>query len=120
MRAPQNLGVISAASHTGQSLTLIDGEALFRAGQVARFIYLIEQGSLVIITAHNDQILRRYDQYELIGIPEVMAGTPWPATAIARGNTRIRVFSADCLNDCLTDIPPDSQAFLAELSALCA
>ena len=76
-----------------ETYRMIDGEILFRAGQPAGHIYLLERGQINILTAEG-RILHRYHQSDLFGIPEVLSGLPWPAMAQVKGPTGIRVFSA--------------------------
>jgi CRP-like cAMP-binding protein len=112
-------GLIASTAQKGHSLQMIDGEALFLAGQMATHIYLVEIGSLQVFAPRSAIPLRRYDQHELIGIPEVMAGKAWPVTALARGKTQIRIFPAECLTDRMAEIPENSVSFLRHLSQLC-
>lgn len=113
-------GLIASTGRKGQSLEMIDGEALFLAGQKAEHIYLVETGTLLVYAPRTTLPLRRYDQYELIGIPEVLAGKDWPVTSIARGKTCVRIFPANCLTDSMAEIPEGSAIFLKKLSQLCA
>ena len=84
---------------------MIDGEILFRAGQPARHIYLLERGQINILTAEG-RILHRYHQGDLFGIPEVLSGLPWPAMAQVKGPTGIRVFSAASVLRRIAHMPP--------------
>jgi CRP-like cAMP-binding protein len=113
-------GLIATTGRKGQSLAMIDGETLFLAGQEASHIYLVEIGTLNVFAPRGTSPLRRYDQHELIGIPEVLAGIAWPVTAIARGKTQVRIFPATCLTERMADIPDSSARFLRHLSQLTA
>ena len=84
---------------------MIDGEILFRAGEPARHIYLLERGQVRILTAES-RISHRYYRSDLFGIPEVLSGLPWPAMAQVEGPTDIRVFSAASVLRRIAHMPP--------------
>ena len=84
---------------------MIDGEILFRAGQPARHIYLVECGRIKILTAEG-RILHQYRHGDLFGIPEVLSGLPWPAMAQVEGPTDIRAFSAAGVLRRIAYMPP--------------
>ena len=77
-----------------ETYRMIDGEILFRAGQPARHIYLVERGKIRVLTAAEGIVLHRYHLGDLFGIPEVLSGLPWPAMAQIEGPTDVRVFDA--------------------------
>jgi len=114
------MNIIHQASLSGDCCRLIDGEILFKAGQKADHIFLVERGSLLIVDLLEDTPLRRYSQNELIGIPEVLADECWSVSAIARGITDIRVFPAERVRARIDEMDPRPRAFISELAKLCA
>ncbi len=114
------MSIIHQASQAGTVCRLIDGEILFRAGQSATHIYLVERGALVVMDLPADRLIRRYGRHELIGVPEVLAQDNWVYSAIARGITDIRVFPAERIRARIDEMDDRPRAFIAQLSALCA
>lgn len=114
------MNIIHQASLSGDCCRLIDGEILFKTGQKADHIFLVERGSLLIVDLLDDTPLRRYSQNELIGIPEVLADECWRVSAIARGITDIRVFPAERVRARIDEMDPRPRAFISQLAKLCA
>ena len=94
-----------------ETFRMIDGEILFRIGQPARHIYLLERGQINILKAQG-RILHCYHKGDLFGIPEVLSGLPWPAMAQVEGPTDIRVFSTASVLRRIAHMPPTHRDLL--------
>ena len=114
------MNIINWAGQSKRILRMVDGEALFIAGTPANQIYLLDRGELSIIESGTNQTIRTYLANELIGLPEVLSGENWPATAIVRGITDIRVFPAHILKQRVTEMPDDAKSLLQSISRMCA
>ena len=73
-------------------ITLLHGEALFRAGQQANYFYLVTSGSIAIVDRAGLEKIREFEPNELFGIPEVLVRGKWDLTSLAQGPTRVRPF----------------------------
>mgnify|MGYP005709093771 CR=1 FL=1 len=58
-------------------IILLHGEALFRAGQPAKYFYLVIRGSIAIVDQAGLGKIREFGPNELFGIPEVLARGKW-------------------------------------------
>ena len=99
-------------------ITLLHGEALFRAGQQAKYFYLVTSGSIAIVDQAGLGKIREFGPNELFGIPEVLARGKWDLTSLAQGPTRVRAFHADRLFSSLADMPGTHSDFLKNVAAL--
>jgi CRP-like cAMP-binding protein len=99
-------------------ITLMHGEALFRAGQKANYFYLVTRGSIAIVDQAGLGKIREFGPNELFGIPEVLARGKWDLTSLAQGPTRVRAFHADRLFSSLADMPGTHSDFLKNVAAL--
>ena len=63
-------------------ITLMHGEALFRAGQQANYFYLVTRGSIAIVDQAGLGKIREFGPNELFGIPEVLARGEWDLSLI--------------------------------------
>ena len=100
------------------SVRMIDGEVLFREGRPADFFYLIEEGRVLVLDQPGINVLRFYEKDQLFGIPEVLAGTDWPHTALVSGRTNIRKFPARVLFERVEKMPLSHQDFINSMAAL--
>tara|TARA_B100001057_G_C22604317_1_gene854043 strand:- start:22 stop:360 length:339 start_codon:yes stop_codon:yes gene_type:complete len=98
-----------------QTYRMIDGEILFRAGQPARHIYLVERGKIKILGATDGRVLHRYHPGDLFGIPEVLSGLPWPAMAQIEWPTDVRVFNAANVLQRIAHMPAAHRDFLQNI-----
>ena len=98
-----------------ETYRMIDGEILFRAGQPARHIYLVERGQIKILTAAEGVVLHRYRLGDLFGIPEVLSGLPWPAMAQIEGPTDVRAFDAATVLQRIARMPPAHRDLLQNI-----
>ena len=99
-------------------ITLLHGEALFRAGQRANYFYLVTRGGIAIVDQAGLGKIREFEQNELFGIPEVLARGKWNLTSLAQGPTRVRAFPADRLFSSLADMPETHSNFLKSVAAM--
>ena len=99
-------------------ITLLHGEALFRAGQQANYFYLVTGGSIAIVDRAGLGKIREFVPNELFGIPEVLARGKWDLTSLAQGYTRVRAFHADRLFSSLADMPGTHSDFLKNVAAM--
>ena len=99
-------------------ITLLHGEALFRAGQQANYFYLVTRGSIAIVDQAGLGKIRAFEPNELFGIPEVLARGKWDLTSLAQGPTRVRAFPADRLFSSLADMPETHSNFLKSVAAM--
>lgn len=114
------MNIVQLAGNSQRILRMVDGEALFIAGTPATQIYLIDRGALNIIEPYTDRLMRTYLANEIIGLPEVLKGDLWPANAIVRGITDIRVFPAYILKQRIDEMPSEAQTLLQSITHMCA
>jgi len=100
------------------SVRMIDGEVLFREGNMADCFYLIEQGRVLVLDRPGINVLRFYEKDQLFGIPEVLAGAFWPHTAVVSGQTLIRIFPSRLLFERMEKMPASHQDFITSMAAL--
>ncbi|MEK9855706.1 MAG: cyclic nucleotide-binding domain-containing protein [Rhodobiaceae bacterium] len=99
-------------------ISLFHGEALFRAGQMATYFYLVESGLIQILDRDGHMVKRQFGGSELFGIPEVLARGHWDLTAVAEGPTTVRRFPAEALFATLADMPGEHGRFLHGIAAM--
>ena len=99
-------------------ITLLHGEALFRAGQQAKYFYLVARGSIAIVDQAGLGKIREFGPNELFGIPEVLARGKWDLTSLAQGPTRVRAFPSDRLFNSLLDMPETHSDFLKSVARM--
>ena len=114
------MNIVQLAGKSQRIIRMVDGEALFIAGTPATQIYLIDRGALNIVEPYTDRLMRTYLANEIIGLPEVLKGDLWPATAIVRGITDIRVFPAHILKQRIDEMPSEAQTLLQSITHMCA
>ena len=105
-------------THAHDIISLFHGEALFKAGQEATHIYLVETGAILVLNQAGDAIERFFGPNELFGIPELLGGASWDLTAIASGQTTIRAFPADTLFRSISEMPADHRDFIKTLASV--
>jgi CRP-like cAMP-binding protein len=111
------MNIVEMASRHNKTSNMIDGEIIFRAGDPARHICLVERGNVVILAPDGKTYLRKYNAGDLFGIPEVLANSAWPVMAIAAGNSRIRLFQADILHAKIDDMPENHRQMIHYVAA---
>ena len=99
-------------------ITLLHGEALFSAGQQAKYFYLVTRGSIAIVDQAGLGKIREFGPNELFGIPEVLARGNWDLTSVAEGPTQVRAFPADRLFSSLMEMPKTHSEFLKRVAAM--
>ena len=99
-------------------ITLMHGEALFRAGQQAKYFYLVTRGSIAIVDQAGLGKIREFGLNELFGIPEVLARGMWDLTSLAQGPTQVWTVHADRLFSSLAEMPGTHSDFLKNVAAL--
>ena len=99
-------------------ITLLHGEALFRAGQQAKYFYLVTRGSIAIFDQAGLGKIREFGSNELFGIPEVLARGKWDLTSLAQGPTQVRSFPSDRLFNSLLDMPGTHSDFLKSVARM--
>lgn len=67
------------------------GEIVLRQGQALDAVAVCLQGRMAVMLADpsgHDTLLRWLDEGEMVGMPAVLAGTPFPVSIVARGPCR--------------------------------
>ena len=101
----------------GGTKILFHGEALFHAGQKARYFYLVRRGSINIVDQAGTAICREFSADELFGIPEVLAYGSWDLSAVAYGLNEVQLFPAERLFNSLSEMPEPHSDFLCRVGS---
>ena len=99
-------------------LCLFHSEALFRAGQIASFFYLVKSGNILILDQSGNRIQAQFQANDLFGIPEVLSGGAWSLTAVANGKTVVQPFEANRLFHKLDEMPLAHSDFIRQMAIL--
>lgn len=99
-------------------LKMVDGEVLFREGQIADRFYLVEKGAVFILDQAGKNAIRIYEADQLFGLPEVFAGAIWTHTAIVAGRTHIKTFPGELLFQRLEQMPLAHRDFINDMARL--
>ena len=100
------------------NLRLFHGEALFRPGQKATHFYLVQRGTILVLDQAGHAVRRHFGANDLFGIPEVLAHGLWDLTAVANGETVVRLFAADALFRTLAEMPAEHDRFLRGIASM--
>ena len=103
---------------TPSHLRLFHGEALFRPGLPATHFYLVQHGTILVLDQTGHSVRRQFGTNDLFGIPEVLARGLWDLTAVANGETVVRIFPAEALFQTLAEMPPEHDRFLRGIASM--
>ena len=105
-------------THNNEQIRLFHGEALFRAGQMAQKLYMVNSGAIYLLDEKGIIALKQFFAGELFGIPEVLAKGRWANTAIANGITVLTRFDASHLFRSLDEMPTHQSDFIRHIASL--
>lgn len=106
-------------SHHCERLRLKPGEELFKQGDPAENLYLIESGEVALIRAYDNGdeiVLARLGPNEVIGELSMMVGEGRTATGVTLQTTQLIVLHHDKLFEYLNAFPSVARALLVQLA----
>jgi thioredoxin reductase (NADPH) len=91
-----------------------DGEIIFRAGQAAVDLFIVESGQIEIQNPTDDhRIIVAHDPGQFSGDIDLLTGRPVIVTAVARGATRLWCVPHDQLRALLNRVPSFGEKLIA-------
>jgi thioredoxin reductase (NADPH) len=98
----------------GDSCSYDDGETIFRAGDNAIDLYLIESGAMEILNpAQNNRSIVTHGPGQFSGDIDLLTGRPPVVTAVARGRTHLTRIPGERLREVLNKLPHIGEVLLA-------
>ena len=95
-----------------------DGEAITAKGFLAEVFFIVQKGSVVVMSENSKSIKHIYYEGEIIGLAEVLKNTNWPFTSLARGETNLLIYQRQQLNKSLKNIDKPYLKLLDDLGQL--
>ena len=95
-----------------------DGEAIIAKGYSADVFFIVQKGSVVVMSENSKFVKKIYHKGEIIGLAEVLKNTNWPFTCLARGETSLLIYERQQLNKNLKTIGKPYSKLLDDLSQL--
>ncbi|NLD27539.1 MAG: Crp/Fnr family transcriptional regulator [Myxococcales bacterium] len=112
---------ISGIAALASEKSLADGEILFSEGDEAAFLFILESGAIDLVkysSEGRERLVRSVSPVEIFAEAAVFSGEEYPATAVARKDSRVVAIRKDRLSSFIRKHPDVSMKMMGVMSSL--